>query len=1027
MLAFPGIGLSQDAQSAPTTPAEAAAKSKISGTIRNASNKKVVPDVVVTLKSPGLRDEMTSVSTAQGAYSFSDLPAGEYQMNFEGPGYLPFARSVTVVAGRNLSFNADLAPDTAQSEEIVVTGSRVPGIATETYSPVTKVSRAQIEASGQAWVGDFLQQLPEVSGAINTQFNNGGDGSTRVNLRGFGPASRTLVLLNGRRIVAGGTGADSSVDTLTIPSAAVDRIEILKDGASAVYGSDAISGVVNFITRSEWSGTELSVTGGITGKGDGSQYQVSLTTGHLTDKGSILFSASYTGQAAIWAGDRAWSKYDRGGAYDWNASQIFTNGSSATPFGRFRIGSAVGPGNAAWTDIKSRFPSGNIINDPVTGWRRFNASGVTDAGGDFYNYQPSNYVLTPNNRLNLFATGTYKIADSAKLYFEAMYTHRESSQRLATNPLFFDTEGITVSRDSIYNPFNVDIVNSFRIRPIGFGPRLFTQDLDTFRIVAGARGEFIPQWHWDISVNYGRTQGVATTDGLQQASRLRTAVGPSFRDAAGGYHCGTEAAPIENCVPFDVFHGAAGVTPAMGKSINFKGTSRGINQEVVAGAYTSAELVKIANAASAIGLAAGFEHRNEYGALINDPLTNTGDVVGNKTEDTAGGYYTNEVYAELNAPILGRFGDSAGAGNLLSVTAAGRYVNYNNFGSNLSYRLGARLSPVQDITLRGNWATGFRAPSIGELFGGQFDGFPAILDPCSGRTTGSAVDLRCLAEGVPAGLMDDRSQQLTRSGGNPALKPELSTSLSAGIVIQPRWIPDLSLSLDYYQLRATSTITSIGATVILSSCYQPPTGQAPKYCDRVERDPATGLINRIVDTLGNAGGDATSGFDLVADYSPMTPIGRVGLNVNMNFVTEFNTTLADGRVVQGLGVYDNGISGANKVRGQYRLSWANYGFSGAVNVRFLGGFKECVDNNCEQAANAAAPLSRQIPGWAQADINVAYRHEWTPQASTTIGVGINNLFDVAPVYLVNGFNGYDASAYNGRGRFFYANITHNFK
>src|SRR5512141_3262701 len=194
------------------------------------------------------------------------------------------------------------------TEEIVVTGSRIRRKDLTTPAPVTVISREQVTASGKVSIGDFLQALPEQGNAINTQFNNGGDGATRISLRGLGSA-RTLVLLNGRRMVPGGTGADASVDLNSIPTASVERIEVLKDGASAVYGSDAIAGVVNVITRRGFKGTELSAYGGVSQKGDGQTYDLNVTTGQAGDRGNVVFSAGYYKQNTVWAGDRDFSKY----------------------------------------------------------------------------------------------------------------------------------------------------------------------------------------------------------------------------------------------------------------------------------------------------------------------------------------------------------------------------------------------------------------------------------------------------------------------------------------------------------------------------------------------------------------------------------------------------------------------------------------------------------------------------------------------------------------------------------------------
>ncbi|NUQ79851.1 MAG: carboxypeptidase regulatory-like domain-containing protein, partial [Polyangiaceae bacterium] len=516
--------------------------STVTGVVVDTSSKKPAADVVVTLSSPSLPGgEQIEVTDASGVYRFQNIPSGSYQIRFEASSFRPLAKDIRV-AGKSVTADVELLPEELVAEEIVVTGTRIPRLEVDTAAPVTTVTRAQIQSSGRTSAGDILQTLPEQTGGINTQVNNGGDGSTRVNLRGFG-TNRTLVLLNGRRMVPGGTGADSTVDLNTIPTAAIERIEILKDGASAIYGSDAISGVVNIITRSDYNATEVSGFTGISQRGDGRLFDVSFTTGRSTDRGSVLFSAGFTSQTEVWAGDRDFSRYDYGVAgYDWPSAQKYTGGSSATPNGRFA--KPAGMGNAEWEALKAQYPDANNFTIGADGkWRPFNGSGVEDAGGDFYNYQPENYLVTPQLRLNLFSTGSFRLKGSVKAYYEALYTHRESEQKLAPEPLFTDQEGLTVSASNVYNPWGVDFT-TVRRRLVEFGNRTYTQDLDTFRIVAGLKGDFMPTWGWDLSINYGRTQGVETKAGLLQRSKLANALGPSFRDADGVARCGTAAAPI---------------------------------------------------------------------------------------------------------------------------------------------------------------------------------------------------------------------------------------------------------------------------------------------------------------------------------------------------------------------------------------------------------------------------------------------------------------------------------------------------
>lgn len=997
-------------------------RSKLSGVVQDAVSKKGIPDVVITMTSRDGGEDM-AVSDAKGGFSFSDIQPGTYALRFESGTHKPTTKTIDEAPGKNITATFDLVPEELVAQEVVVTGTHVPRLELARAAPVTVVDRQSIKSSGKASVGDVLQALPEQAGGLNNQVINGGDGSVRVDLRGFG-VSRTLVLLNGRRVVPGGTGADSSVDLNTIPTSAIQRIEVLKDGASAIYGSDAISGVVNVITRNDFNGTEINGYAGISQRGDGAVYDLGFTTGQVTDKGNVLFSADIYRQNELWSDAREFSKFDYGVAgYDWPTHRKYTGGSTAPPRGFYALPKEGG--NQALADLKAKYPGEEVFtHDPETGeLRPFNALGVEEAGGDFYNYQPDQYLIAPMTRLNLFSTGSYYLGASAKAYYEALYTHRESAQKLAPEPLLTALEGLIASSQSIYNPYGVDF-DDIRRRMVEFDNRTFTQDLDTFRIVTGVKGDFTDKWHWDVSVNFGRTQGVSTKQGLLQRSKLQGAIGPSFRDADGVPRCGTPDAPIDGCVPLDLFGPPGSITPEMVESITYNGTARGVNQQLIFSGITNAELVTIGTATSPIGLAAGYEHRREFGAFINDPLTAQGDTTGNKGEDTSGSYYTNEAFLELDAPILGRIGDFAGKGNLLELSGAARVVSYSTFGTQPTFKLGARISPIRDVALRGTWSTAFRAPTIADLYSGTLDDFPNAQDPCSDRAQGTAVDAQCDKENVPDDFHDDQSQLRARVGGDPNLQPETAQAFTVGMAIEPRWVDDLSLTLDYYNIDVRNSITQVTTDVILASCYS----ANPAYCDRIHRDPRSSIILSIDDPISNVGGDRIGGIDMAVDYSPTTPIGRVGLTANVNWLAFYDITLGNQQVVRAAGTYDLSVA-LPRWRGNFGARWARGPLNAALNVRWLGGFWECENNSCSQPEDLseAPPRKRAVDAYATADLTVGYQYEWGGSGTSEIAVGVNNLFDAVPAYIVNGFTAAsDATAYDYMGRYFYARLSHSF-
>ncbi|HEY6909249.1 MAG TPA: TonB-dependent receptor [Myxococcales bacterium] len=992
------------------------------------------------------------------------------------------------------------------TEEIVVTGSRIRRKDLTTPAPVTVISREQVTASGKVSIGDFLQALPEQGNAINTQFNNGGDGATRISLRGLGSA-RTLVLLNGRRMVPGGTGADASVDLNSIPTASVERIEVLKDGASAVYGSDAIAGVVNIITRKGFKGTEASAFGGVSQHGDGQTYDLNVTTGQASDRGNVVFSAGYYKQQAVFAGDRDFSKYqlffdpsssdcpqNTAGACIGKPGEILV-GSGTIPAGRIVLSSKqVGQqvSTAGVTDINelaklnaynamiaAHPKTGSFIaclaGDPCVGgttfpngdrYRPYKGSGLPEIGGDQYNFQPQNYNVTPAQRISLYSIGDLSLGSSARGYYEASFVNRQSEQLLAAEPLLTDGEGVVVSKDNIYNPFGVDI-NGVRRRLLEFGNRKFDQDISTFRVVGGVDGtlpeDFGPAhgWFWDLSLNFGRTEEAGTKNGNVYLRNLAQALGPSMHDPkTGAPICVAEAgnpdSAIPGCVPLNLFSGAAynintgaatagTITPDQVGGLTFTGVDRGINQMTAVQANTSGELFSLF-ADRPVGLALGYEYRLVYGAFVPDPITVAGETSGNKGLITKGGYHVNEGYAELSIPIL----SNAPLAENVEATAAARVFNYSTFGSDWTYKFGGRWSPVHDVTFRGTYSTAFRAPAVSDLFGGQADNFPGLTDPCSGIVKGKFVPIdpkSALGQACGAAInnQDDQTQLRSRVGGNPKLTPETAKVFTAGVVLQPSMVRGFSMTVDYYNFNVSNAISSIGESVIINSCYN----GGGQFCDHIIRNPVTQRIDHIDNLNTNVGGVLTDGIDVSLRYALPTDYGRFGFIVDGTWLHRFDVTEADGSVLNGRGVYDlgSGVNGgvypAFKANGgiTFGLAGLNLGFT----EKFIGSYWECADDSfgnglmdgaglCRTtktpqgtvAQQGFADAARKVSPYFQSDIYASYGLN-TGFGKTTLAVGLNNAFNVAPPKVYNAFTPTsDPSAYDFMGRFFWGRLTQTF-
>ncbi|HZN95558.1 MAG TPA: TonB-dependent receptor, partial [Myxococcales bacterium] len=842
------------------------------------------------------------------------------------------------------------------------------------------ISRAQIDSAGRPSIGDILQSIPQQSNGINAQLNNGGDGSIRLDLRGLG-APRTLVLLNGRRFVSGGTGANTSVDLTTIPTFAIQRVEILKDGASAIYGSDAMAGVVNLITRKDYSGTEVSAFYGSSQQGDGTLLDLSATTGLVMQKGNVLVSGGFYRQWQVMAGRRSFSKF--AWFYDFTSGLVDTLGSSATPQGTITVFPGQQDGNATWNALVAANPGVRrfTLDAATQQWRPFRNTGVTEEGGDFYNFQPENYLITPSQRANLFAVGEYRFNDSVRSYVEASYNNRSSRQQLAAEPLFTLTDGLVVSRDNVYNPFGRDFDNITR-RMVEAGNRADTQDQSTFRVVAGVAGQLSlfdtsTPWRFDVSASYGRNQSVSLKEGRLHRGKLADAVGPSFIDPAGEARCGVPGNEIEGCVPLNLFGGAGSIAEDQVASLIFTGTLRGLNEMLAAQTTVSGTLFRLGPGGAPVEMAAGYELRREHGALIPDPFTaGAGSIPESELE---GGFVTTEGYLELSVPVLAEAAPGGGGNGrrILELNGAARAVSYSTSGTGgLTYRLGGRYSPVQDVNLRGTFSTALRAPDIVSLFSGTSESFAGVSDPCSSgvpgqpRPQGTPVDRACDEKGIPDNHFDDRGILRTRIGGNRDLQPETANVLTLGAVLQPRWAKDLSLSADYYNVVVQDAIGVIGPATILDSCFPAEAGRRPEHCSRIQRD-ANHLIAIIVDTITNVGGNWTSGIDLAARYEPKTPLGTFLIDADVTYLLAFTQELPGGRRLDARGNYD--LSGLYpEWKSTLGVAWMKDAFGAGVRLRYIGGFEECEANICKvEDPGQPAPLSRQVEPSTTVDANVA--------------------------------------------------------
>lgn len=943
----------------------------------------------------------------------------------------------------------DADADRATSlETVLVTGSRIKTTDTVTQSPVQVITRAQIERTGVASLGQFLQRLTTGGKALNAQFNSSGNfgfppdgggigaGSSQVDLRHLG-SKRVLVLVDGVRWVneSSASGVSGSADLNTIPLAVVERIEVLEDGASAIYGSDAIAGVINVITRKQFDGVAVHSYYGEYDRG-GETKDANITIGGHNDKFSAVFSGSFYDQNRISSGAYEQSRFPIPfGGLDF--------GSSGTPQGRFRFCDpsrpAGGPGFCGDANNAAQFYNVTLNNgttNPV--WDPANPNGGTYhgfTGADRFNFAPFNLLLTPSQRSSLFTNVSYAISDSVNFHVKALYNNRQSVNQAAPEPIFVGpgagtggiADTISISRLNPFNPFGIDLNADSNFlfigrRPLEVGPRVFEQDVDTWYVHTGFDGVFNIGEHtlsWDA--NYVHSENKANqifTNGYN-VSKLKLALGdPAL------------CAQVAGCTPLDLFGGQG--RPFTQQQIDFiRVTTRDSSKQELdlASFNLTGDLFAIQDRSA--GFAIGFEHRNNQGDFIPDQLRQTGESQDSFASAVSASDTVDEFYGEVTLPVL----------SILDITGALRYSDYDSTGSSTTGKIGFRLQPVSDVVLRGTYSEGFRAPNLGELFGlTQFGA--TLTDPC-GPTNGNLVvddsdgvnttplETACRAQGVPSGFRQANTQITTFTGGNTNLAPEDSKSYNFGLVYAPSWAEDLSWSsrmdfeVSYYDHKITGAIQARDIQQLLDACLQG-TAQG-QICSGFSRI-SSGDLRPPTNFLDNLGTVKTSGIDFKGNWaSPEFGLGTFTVSFQSTYVDNYKATDIDGNVARrrvGIEVDDSAIP---EWQTNVQAGWHKGDFDAEWDIRYIGQVDELCNGDLEGLPGCpTADAKRSLGATTYHDVQLGWNNVFTFEG-LRLSAGVNNLFKKdPPICLTCSLNGYDAGTYDLPGRFWYASLDYKF-
>ncbi|RUO76995.1 TonB-dependent receptor domain-containing protein [Idiomarina seosinensis] len=873
-------------------------------------------------------------------------------------------------------------------ERIQITGSRIKRTDTETASPISIFDAEAIEASGFTTMEKFIHNMPAMNGGFNgSNTNNGSGGFASANLRGLG-SDRTLILINGRRYASG--------DLNAIPMAMIERVEVLRDGASTIYGSDAIAGVINFITKTDFEGAEFTAQYDETSEGDGETTKLSGVVGTTSDNGSVVLALEYQNRNDISQGDRAFSRYplnERDG-------QLVTGGSSTIPYGNW---SAVDPDSP----YNSANANGSFVVDPETGEVR-QYQGTRDA----YNFAPASYLSTPQDLFTINAVANYDLTRDLTVFLEGGYANRQSDQKMAAEGTFW---GPTVAGDHPANPVGEDVYLYRRLAETG--GRQFTQDFSDYRMVFGFEGYLDNGWSWDASYNYARYVDSSIDYGRANPERFETLLDPALCEAA-------EACPgLWN--PFEA--GTLSQEMMDYALVPNSPVTRGTTKQLMANLTgdTGEFMLPAGNVAWAVGVEKRWqEYENQPdGAALLGQIYNVGAT------PTDGSYEVEEAYIETDIPVLR---DMPGVQSL-DFSAAVRYSDYDFTDAQTTTKFGLEYVPKDGMLVRATFAEGFRAPTITDLYGPQVTSFSSYADPCIEYGSSDNPDLvaNCQSEGLPADFNLDNNQAATLLSGNENLQPETSDSFTLGFVYQPEFLDNVNVALDYYDIEIENGIGAPSTSFIANQCYNsedfsasvcgdilgPEAIGTSSWSGSDYRD-AQGYISGVDARTQNISTFQTSGIDFDVNWNDEVAGGMLTLRLDGSYLDEYKYQVQEGvEALELAGKFgaDTNFAGriaafsevrANLTAGykidDYDLSWI---------TRFQSG----VDDLNWDESN----LSNSVGSYVYHDMQASYYYN----QNTTLTLGIRNVFDKQPPYVSNNndMNTLNTS-YDTAGQYWYARV-----
>ncbi|HUQ09678.1 MAG TPA: TonB-dependent receptor [Steroidobacteraceae bacterium] len=926
-------------------------------------------------------------------------------------------------------------------DEVIVTGSRLVRSDLSAPSPTQVIDQDAVQLSGDTTVEAVLNELPQVSAGNNSSVNSaGGSGVLTANLRGLG-ATRTLTLVNGRRFIpADGAG---SVDLATIPNALVKRVEVITGGASAVYGSDAITGAVNFLLRDDFEGFEFGGQYGQTGEQDGESVNWDLLFGtNLAEgRGNITLFASRSMRDPVMMQDRDFSRVPL------NAS-LGPSGSGNIPGGRVSLSGAQIASLVAG-GAPGAIPVGTEGCSTPVNSIRFAENGRVMRHCDpetLFNYANGNYLLRPLDRWQLSGLAHYAFNDDVEAYMDVHYALAQNEFQQApdslaivtgTNPYFEvtnyatnpvltpDVRALFMNNTAIFDPMgtgNARIPGGISRRVNELGLRNFAFERATVGSTVGVRGHFPVgerTWRWDVFGQYQRSRTDENVSGTMSPARMSLGLN-SVVNGSGQVVCVTA---ILGCVPVNPF-GFDSITPEAAQFISPARSSSDLFERNVAGASLAGEFLDLP--AGPISAAVGLEFRDDDYRYLPGATDLAGEYGSASRGITEGGYSVNEVFTEVRVPLL----SGKPFADVLAIEGAARYSDYSNFGGANTWRVGLEWGPTDWLRFRSAYNVAIRAPNIAELFAPITEGFSPGNDPCAAiRNPSEAQKDFCVQQGVPAAERNNFVQAALGfsqfSGGNPSLRDENSETMTFGAVLK---LDRFNLAVDYFKIDVDDAVATMNAQTTLDVCYELLDANS-EPCLAITRLPGSGQVYQVRASNSNIGSLSVDGVDLTADYTFDLPgamsIGdkaaQLGLMLQTGWLFKRESQIIGAPAIDCAGFFGSctsqGAGGSPDIKAQLVATYHSGPLMVRTQLRYLG------------ALDPQPNIAASTPVVADAVKYVDFAGSWHFNDSVEVYAGIDNAFDEDPPRLTSSWGGdanTDVTLYDVLGRRYFMGMRVHF-